>query len=349
MEIKEELRQKIEKYLVKIYKNKIDLKQIKLFESFQYKADIISKLNSEPLEIINQIIPHIKNREFNFDTAIETDENEREEFKLQIYDSFEIDDFSLITFVSEPEYIFEGADTELEGNDVGICMNINSFNYFSGEISLKGTFVPPLDTPELRLSDLNLFWNAKVIIHIRGLLKNDIIPGWIYYLVEGCVNYMYHNEKMAIFNIFAALDNFIEDMYNEIFNFYINNYSKLLNSVRRSYPSNSKIFEEAEEHLKNKIKNFARDTKRLDEKLKEVMKEVNIKGDNIKFKKICEMYKINFKDIERIRNKIAHGEIYGTTENFGQELYFILTIILSILFVHDFENDQWKKIIKHKK
>ncbi len=265
---------------------------------------------------------------------------------MNVYDEFKVKEFIIITGIGQFEYRFVHDDgTKYRCSEVGIDIDIDTYDYLTGDIYIKGTFSPPDCQPEMNLYLLDNAGKMKENVEVYGIKKNDMTPGWIYYLVEGCVTYNCNNKKMAVLNIFVALHNFIEYLYNKVFEYYVTQYSKLINySIEvnsEEYSKNDKIC------LLGKIKNYAKDTKRLDEKLKEIMREVRMKGDNPEFASLCNINKINFNNIEKIRNKVAHGEIYSVEKvNFGECLYYILTVILSILYVHDFEADTWDEITR---
>lgn len=346
MDFSEAVKEKIRKDLIELYKNTVDRSLIGLKTNYDEKDDIIDELNENPLFIINQIIPNIKCKIYELDSSLASNEDVRVDHTINVYDQFKLKEFILITGIGEFEYKFiHDNGTELRCEEVGVDMNIDHYDYLTGDIYIKGTFSPPYYQPEM---DLYLLDNAgimKAIMKVYGILKSDITPGWIYYLVEGCVTYNCNNKKMAVLNIFAALDNFIEYLYNKVFEYYVSQYNELISYSREK--NSEECAENDKTSLINKIKSYAKDTKRLDEKLKDIMREVNIKGDNPEFASLCNINKINFSNIERIRNKVAHGEIYSVEEvNFGECLYYILTVILSILYVHDFEADYWNEIIE---
>lgn len=346
LDFSEAVKEKIGKDLIEVYRNTVDRSSIKLRTYYDNKDDIVEDLNENPVFIINQIIPNIKYEKYELDSCLESNEDVRVDHAINVYDKFQLKEFLLITGMGEFEYKFIHDDvTELRCEEVGVNMDIEDYNYFTGDIYIKGTFSPPNYQPEMDLYLLDNAGTMKALIKVYGILKNDITPGWIYYLVEGCVTYNSNNKKMAVLNIFAALDNFIEYLYSKIFEYYVSQYNELTNYSKKM---NSKECAENDKAcLINKIKSYAKDTKRLDEKLKDIMREVNIKGDNPKFTSLCNINKINFSNIEKIRNKVAHGEIYSVEEvDFGECLYYILTVILSILYVHDFEADHWNEIMK---
>ncbi|NMM62217.1 hypothetical protein HBE96_05860 [Clostridium sp. P21] len=343
MNVKEEIFNVTKSELERIYMTKVNTNLILLRGSYANKEDIINKLKKDPITIINQIIPHIVTEELKFSTSIESNDDVREDHPINIYDILHINHFSLITDVSDITYVFEDYLGNItEGSYYGIDAYMDYFNNYSGKISIKGTYTRPGFQPELTLMDIDSALKTKVKLSVTGLANEVNTPSWVYYLVEGCINYVNNNYRMALFNIFASLDNFIEDMIREILDYYLMNYKRFLDT----YVDDNKAYLEAKIYLQDKIKNCSRDNRRLVEKLKDIMSEVNIKGNNPSFQQLCNIYKIEFKKIETYRNKVAHGEPCDEEPNFGESLYYILTIILSILNVFDFEKDQWQNIIR---
>lgn len=340
---------KITRYeLEDIYLNKIDLNSIRIRGPYSNKEEIISKLRSQPMTIVNQIVPYIKTVEIEEDTSIDTDDDFRELYTINIYDHIQVKLFSVITSIYDLEYRFKDCDgVAYSDYELGIKAEIEYYSNHSGDIRIKGKYTRPDFQPEMTLLDLDSCLQTKITCTVNGLLREDDIPSWVYYLIEGCVNYDDDNNNIAVFNIFAALDNFIEDMNSEILDYYLIKYNEILEYVETEYPNDREKYLEAKNYLQDKIKKYCRDTRRLEEKLKDVMSEVGIKGDNPKFQKLCNMYKTKFKEIERYRNKIAHGELCNHNElDFAECLYFILTVILSILHVYDFEKDEWQGMIE---
>ena len=349
MDIKEQIFELTRTELEKIYISKIDLKRIKLCGSYENKEKIISALREQPLTVVNQLIPYIKTKNIEREASMNTDDdNYRELSTVNIYDDLHIKQFSIITSVDDLEYIF----TDCSGNllsemEMGVESKIAYYGSHSGDIRVEGKYGRPTFQPDLTLLDLEWSVDIKINCKIMGILREDDIPSWVYYLVEGCVNYNDDNINIGIFNIFAALDNFIENMNVNILDYYLSNYTRILDEIKSKYPKDMEYQLDAKSYLKDKIKRYCRDTRRLDEKLKDIMKEVGIKGDNSGFSKLLNMWKSEFKSIEKYRNRIAHGELCNEYDvDFAACLYFILTIILSILHVRDFEKDEWQYIIE---
>lgn len=340
MSIKEDIFKITKSELEDIYMNKINLNSIKIKGPYSNKQSIISQLRDNPMAIVNQVIPYIVTKNIEIQTSIDTDDNVRENFTINIYDHLIIETFSIITGIYDIKYIFTHYNGEVYEDDyLGIKAKIDYYNNYSGEVWVKGKYTRPNFQPELTLLDVDAIFNTKAKLCVTGLLCEDNVPSWVYYLIEGCVNYRNSNNKIALFNIFAALDNFIEEMNKEVFDYYLIKYKEVL----ELYSSNDAEYLEAKIYLQDKIKNFGKDTRRLEDKLKDIMSEVGIKGDNPKFQKLCNMYKVKFKEIEKYRNMVAHGELHNHNDlDFDESLYYVLTVILSILHVYDFEKNEWQ-------
>jgi hypothetical protein len=350
--LKNKLNQEIERKLIKKFSGMMKIRQVKeslimnAYEDISMLNDSTKKTNKEmiselfkesPFDLMNQLIPYIvcKEIEVNADVFLDT-ENFREKYEFPFTSSFRASDFNIITYVSSPSLqLFDSDDNDVT-DFANFEIELDRFNYLSKEIHFKGKFIQDDSVSHDAFDSLD----KSISIFVTGVLKEELIPSWVEYLIEGCINIEYQNNKMALFNIFASLDKFIELLNNDIFDFYIINFNKILNKFTNT--PEEKI--DVSEFLKGKIRKFGKDNRRIMEKLRDALKEVGINGKNQNFLRMYSLIK-EVEEIEEIRNKIGHGEKVIQNINIGEVLYTILTIIFSTIKYDDFEKNAWKKIV----
>lgn len=300
------------------------------------KEMIAELLKEEPFVLLNKIIPYIvdRNLEVNPDVYLDT-KKFREKYEFPFVSSFKAKEFSLVTYADEPTLKLFDSD----GHDLSVFgefkIELDRFNYLSGEIHTKGEFIKNTSMDIDSFEDLD----KQINITVLGVLKDEWIPSWVEYLLEGCINIKYKNYKMALFNFFASLDKFIEVLNDVIFDYYIDNYKKLI----KKYAYSSEEKSDISAFLKNKIKKFGKENRRIIEKLRDALKEVDIIKEN-QFSSLYSLIK-EVEEIERIRNRIGHGEKVIQQFDIGEMLYTILTIIFSIINHADLEKNDWKGIV----
>lgn len=339
--------------LIKRYKGMLTIKKIKrtfianLYDDLSYRHDSTNKTNKEmmiellnttPLTVLNQLIPYLVCKEVIKEADVELDTSdfrEKEEFPFTL--SLRAGEFNIITDVSSPYLYFYDS----EGHDVNAFINhdieLDRFNHLSKDIFLKGRFIQNDSVSHNAFDELE----KNISLDVTGLLKDELIPSWVEYLLEGCINVEYANNKMALFNIFASLDKFIELLNEKIFDYYIENYNKLIKKFANTLEDQVDI----SAFLKTKIKKFGKDNRRIMEKLRDALKEVGIHGKNDDFKQMYSLIK-EAEKIEEIRNKIGHGEKVIDSIHVGHVLYIVLTIIFSTIHHTDFEKNDWKKAVR---
>lgn len=197
-----------------------------------------------------------------------------------------------------------------------------------------------------RIDDISI-WDAEnigAVIKFDACGVDENIPMFFMYIVEACINHKYNNDTMAFFNIFAGLNNFIDTIYHETFNFYVENYDHYMKFISEWYDEETKEDREvalkyADDYLKSKIRQFSNIYKKLIKgKLTEVSKEIGI------FKSIEKLI-VRMKELEEHRNEIGHGDKLTMNIDFGEVLYDVLTIIFSILRKENFDDNGWAYLI----
>lgn len=351
-QLEDKLNQENRKKLIKRFNSMLKIGKMRrdyisnAYEDISYSNDSDDKSNKEiitelfhakPLVVINQLIPHIVSKEKEQKASLNLDtEDFREKVVFPFTISFTASEFNIITDVGLPSLDFIDSD----GNDVNQFINheveLDRFNYLSKDIHLKGKFVQDESVSHNAFDYLDKF----VSVYVTGVLADELIPSWVEYLIEGCINIQYKNNKMALFNIFASLDNFIEVLNEEIFNYYLENYNKVI----KGFSITSEDKADISEFLKKKIKVFGKDNRKIIEKLRDALREVGINGKNNDFKSMYALIK-KVDDISDIRNKIGHGKKVVDHFDVGDVLYTVLTVIFSTISHVDFEKNDWGKII----
>lgn len=325
--------------LINIIKDKIQFSKIECgklitrnYYDVTYEYIIKNILKTNPIKIINNILPYITTTETIKKIDLQCDDiGEGRYERSEIYSSLNLDEFYKITEIELGKCgILEHDGKELsinDGYDFRIDFNRVLFNSYSSSVEIRGIF----EGESYIMSTLDDSLIA-VELYITGIKKETIVPSWIEYIIEGLFNINYDNYKMAFFNICAGFDNFINDVYDDIFDYYIEYYSKCNNE-------NVKL------KLKEKIRLFANKEKRLRSKLVQIFKELKM-NEKDGFKDLQSFFDIWDKKYVKIRDKIAHGGLYEEEFKLEEVSYVILTIIFSILLHEDCAANNWKSIIE---
>ncbi|MBP1926828.1 hypothetical protein J2Z76_002698 [Sedimentibacter acidaminivorans] len=325
------------------------LKNIISIDEFEtsLKDIIIRIFNSNPFIVMNEILSCVKEKNIIKEIDnIYTMEEDLQKDLLTIQDSINLEEFSIITKVYEPE-VYEKTFEDNENYIDYIKYNINYIDYYEKKLVLDGV----LNNYLLNIYDAE---NSGLILKcdVRGVLKDENMMPFLEYILDACVNITYKNNKMAFFNLFAAIDSYIELLYEKVFSFYIENYTYYIENVKDCVEEfyeflnegdKGKIISEVNEFLKRKIKYFSNNSRRLiNEKLKPIIKELDptkeiyFEFDNI----ISYLLKA-----EKIRNTIAHGGRNIQNYNVGELFYNVLSLIFSITTSDDACLSNWSKVL----
>jgi len=316
-----------------LYRKEVDLKNT-----------IINILELDPFIIINHILPYIKEKKILTTIKdIQTDDDDYRYKECNIYDTISINQYSVITEVSEP-------NIECEEHDLNKFLSYNKryFDYYEKILYLDGKFCDYGNCDIYSIDSLN----AKLAIYVKGILKKDNIPPFTEYILEACINIKYNNKKMAYMNLFSSLDNFIELLYKKTFEYFLKRYPYLLygEDIKSQDILNKNIDDEDikdfDYWLQNKICYYSNSSRRLiDEKLKSILQDINQDHSNDK-KYILQDIVLYFKEAEKIRNKIAHGEKIEEDElEIGELFYNILSLYFYIFYKEDIRKANWSKIL----
>lgn len=297
---------------------------------------LIDIFNDEPFIILWRIVDEVKMIEITraFDN-VEAGEDYRE-YKFKVYQNFTIDELYKVASVDNLRVI-RNVNEEIE--DVSfVKYQFKNINLFDKTVFLEGQFE--------RIDNISI-WDAEnigVVIKFDAYGVDENIPMFFMYIVEACINHRYNNDTMAFFNIFAGLNNFIDTIYQETFNFYVENYDHYMKFIAEWYDEETKEDREvalkcADDYLKSKIKQFSNLYKKLIKgKLTEVSKEIGI------FKSIENLI-MRMKELEEHRNEIGHGDKLTMNIDFGEVLYDVLTLIFSILRRENVDDNVWEYLI----
>jgi hypothetical protein len=332
------------------FKNINSFNRIRDFDTLTKTEFLVKVFSEEPFVILNEILPYIKEEQvFKNIENINTKEDDYRKYEFSIYDDLKIDDFSIITYIDEPIVIDEN---ESWVRNV-LKFEIKYCDLFDKKVYFEGKFIRENDISAWDVEEAGL----KLQCNVRGIPKNEEVPTFIEYLLEACINIKYKNYKMAFFNLFASLDNFIELLYEKTFEFFINKYSNYKeflkeqiidelsekNLVNYDFVFNQ-VFTKVNLNLQEKIRYYAnRNRKLIDKKLNSVLKEINLyKNDQyLRFNRIiAELDEVVIK-----RNSIAHGKKVVIEEDIGEIMYKILTVMFSIIYEQDFSLNEWNEIL----
>ena len=307
------------------YKDKINIKNL-----------LIDIFNDNPFIILSRILDEVKSIEITRKVDdIEAGEDYRE-YKFRIYKDFKINELYKVARVDNLK-VTRIIDEEEVDVDF-IKYKFKNINLFDKTVFLEGQFE--------RIDGISV-WDAEnigVLVKFDAYGVHENVSMFYIYIIEACINHQYKNDSMAFFNLFIALNNFIEIIYNKTYKFYIKNYNCYMTSITERYDEDTDEDKEvalkcADDYLKSKIKQFSNLYKKLiNGKLKEVSQEIGM------FKSIKKLM-IRMKDLEKHRNEIAHGDKLTIDINFGEVLYDILTLMFSIVRRENFDEDAWDYII----
>ncbi|NFT04101.1 hypothetical protein FDF18_12490 [Clostridium sporogenes] len=293
------------------------------------KEVIIDLFKEAPTFILDNIFPHISNEKIENSILIYSEDVYwKQHNKIDIYATTKIDGYYKVTEVRLLDYGVYNSKGVLCKDLNGFKLRLDSIdlNKVDNTIILHGHFFG--DYRKLFQIDK---YNVAVSLDVKGIKNETAVQSWIEYLYEGCSYIENKNNKMAFFNIFAAMDNFINIFHEDIFDYYLEEYKACTN-------------ENVKEDIKDKIRSFSNKEKRLQNKLRHILKELNM-IDEKRFNGLNNLFNIWAKKYTKIRDKIAHGGIYEESYDIGEVAYTIVTLMFSILLNIDLTENEWKSII----
>jgi hypothetical protein len=223
-------------------------------------------LSEKPLFILNQLFDEIYSEnlevEFSFDMVQEIGD---EVYQVSI--DIELDNYSVLTGVSYNGIsIYYEEDDDISSNVASYDLRIINFNNFTGQIRLEGRIdINSSDTHFDIVNDLR----KTIHLSISGLRK-DFNKSWFESIIHGSIYYEANNMRMAYFNIFSGLDDFITRIYNVLFDTFVDEYSSLIKSAYEYEFEKTKkaLFESENEKLDNSLNQKYRNSISNDEIIK---------------------------------------------------------------------------------
>jgi hypothetical protein len=253
--------------------------------------------------------------------------------------------------------------------------SIENIDFLSSELSI---FL------EINIGNTKYYELDNYCIHIKILGTNIAYktnyPLWIDNILQASIYLDRGNLKLASMFSFVALDSFVELMYKSVFSYYEisfdleydymkNNFdfyifSRLYDlekdlldfmSSGRANRAISKVEEKiilSKDKILSEIKlctnsildhwgNVRRDL--IGEKLKDIRDLLGIKHESLQYKGMMQLLQ-KIQKIKKNRDDIAHGNKL-TYKIDGNEVFEVLTYILSIIFKEDFKVTNWNKLI----
>lgn len=335
-------------------KRKVEIKQIDstdLMNGIISKFDLevedsgeweryIGKYISENLfNTIARTLGYISTDIYYFYGELETnDENYRFSNSVQIYWNVHLKEYSRVISVSLEDFgmdqdvcyanvlpngLIEGIDEQnlnlinsIPG-DYSFDLHLSRLNNLNGDAYFEGTFHGE-GNRILEVSNIGVIYQIKVV----GVKNDTITPSWLEYLIDGLLDLENENKKMALFNLFAALDNLINTEHEYIYEEYL----ELCKKIKITEP------------LKEKIRLFSPKEKRLENKLSHILTEFKIRNGTS-----LECYK-HYKKIVTIRDKVAHGGQFENGIDVKKTAYSIVALIYILLLQENIEETSWRGI-----
>lgn len=325
-----------------------------------------------PLPLISDILFDVVNKNYNYETELLFNSfySEKKDSYIQYRQKIRIPDLKYLTKVDNIDIKFYIDDSEII--QVYGSVSIEYINYFTSEIFVI------INANLKELGNLNhdeIY--AKLNINFYGIeFKNGLYP-WMENIIECAIYQEIGNYKMAIFKCFVAFDSFIQYNYDIIvqayngfkineFNQYLEErledleyeYLRELSDITSKYrikkyarnickmysENNHEIIQYASEIIQEeKLKNINQKKRLIDGKFKNIRNIFEIDLNSKEYGKLSGLFPVLHK-IEKYRNNVAHGNLYYEKET-KDELYTILTIILSIIYRCDFEQNKWDKLL----
>ena len=210
---------------------------------------------------------------------------------------------------------YEGEPEYNMAEDYRFNYEIKSINSFQGTLLIKYSFEYTGEAWSfIEYSDRYLKCS------LYGIDKDDGIPLWQEYILSSFALEQYGNSRMAFFNAYAGLDQYIEIIYNELGNTF---------KAIFYYTLCSDVDLEAKKYIEIKYDIYSKQERRLiDEKLKNCL--TTLIDDEIEYAWLIQ----DLKRFDSIRNKIAHCK-EGPEEHldFEKEYGDLMWTILNLLAI----------------
>jgi len=201
--------------------------------------------------------------------------------------------------------------------ECGVDTDIISVDYFACNIvyNLKMSICENIEPWEIMDNT-----DSYILCKVYGVKCGTDYPMWIEYILMSYVFYNLNNEKMAFFTAFAALDQFIEIVYDRLPILYRQVY---YDNMKNISDSDGKILEDK----RNIYMNLNR--RLIDEKLHDILKErFEVDTEYLSYYNQIQKY-------EKDRNKIAHCQVVDIDGKYIDLLKNILNIIYLVGYGKD--------------
>ncbi|MVX64221.1 hypothetical protein GKZ28_11020 [Clostridium chromiireducens] len=280
-------------------------------------------IKEDSLEFLINTLPYITSETTRNRIFIESNDDIRICDRMQIFSSIDLEEYRRLLNVNLNDYGIDikGEEELVKSNsyEFNIKLDINDYSEFGSKVNLVGMFEG--DCSNIIWIDQE--WDFISILDVDGI-RNDIdVPSWCEYLIDGCLDIYRKNNKMAFFNLFAALDNLINVIHEGIFEYYLNM------CIRCGI----------QEVFKEKIRCFSNKTKNLNLKLTDVMKELKLDIKDFETLK-------SWKKYSEVRDKIAHGGTYEDKHDINEVAYTIIMLIYSLILQKNVEKTEWEDILE---
>lgn len=336
-------------------------------EEWEYKQNFQTNIRNyfywQPLKIISQLMEDIKPYDVKIEAFLDPNNkfsDYRTERTFNFQEVYKIKDYYNIMSVNGVSYSIFHEGEDVTSMVLKIYPKVDHFDYITNNVYISGEY-------KLVDGESNIYILDEVDIEaeisFEGIENTTNIAEWLQYILEGSVHLKNDNMKMAIFNLFAGMDKFIEVIYEETFIYYLENYNALKSfayqcivnfkymdkkgkEVVLTSEEKGAFYYEIEDFLIKKVKSYSKESRRLiDEKFVNVLKEIKMYS-NDEFKKFQELVK-RLRLLELDRNKIGHGEAFKASQvEYEDILYVILTLICSTVLQNDLDAEGWDALLR---
>lgn len=184
-------------------------------------------LNHKPLKIINEIFVDICKEELEIDFQFSNVQEIHEDNYL-VKIEIELNQFSVLTKVEYQDLqIYSDDNDEISKDVCSADIKITNINYFTGKIQLEGTFKIKHYATDFYVIDSLV---KKIHLKVAGI-KSSYSKQWFENIVHGALYYELGNLRMAYFNTFSGLDEFINLVYDKLFDIYVDEYSRAIKEI----------------------------------------------------------------------------------------------------------------------
>jgi len=255
-------------------------------------------LNAKPLIIVNDLFTEITKDvlEIKFD-FINVKEIHEDTYLVRI--EIDLDEFSVLThFDFHDILVYSDDGYEISKEVISYDIKISNINHFTSKVQLEGTLkVNPSATTFYVVDSLD----KRIQCKVTGI-KNSYSKQWFENLVHGAIYYELGNLRMSYFNIFSGIDEFVNLVYDKLFDIYIDEYSNAISEMHHI------LYEYIKEEL---VEN---DTTELYHKMIAPLEKISDKHEKMKY------LRDSFPEVEESNRESVDDNI----DDFLEELYSII-------------------------